>query len=115
MTVFLETLWSSVKKIKAPYLFDGEHGIALPKMQGNRASSRSEGGVSWFFSSCGGSLVYNLELRRGGPSKLEFVQERLNSCLVTRDSSGISLRLGRAIRMLLEVRQEIRVPFQLPL
>ena len=44
---------------------DGEHGIALHAMQGNRASSRGEGEVSWFFSSCSGNLQYVLELWRG--------------------------------------------------
>ena len=48
---FWGTLCSSVKQIKAPYLFDWEQGIALHAMQGNRASSLSEGDVSWFFSS----------------------------------------------------------------
>ena len=43
MTVFLETLWSSNKQTKALYIFDCKHGIALQAMQGNRASSRSEG------------------------------------------------------------------------
>ena len=46
-------------------MFDGEHGIALHAMQGNRASSWSEGEVSWFFSSCSGNLWYILELWRG--------------------------------------------------
>ena len=36
------TLCTSVKEIKAPYLFDWEQGIALHAMQGNRASSFSE-------------------------------------------------------------------------
>ena len=36
------TLSTSVKQIKAPYLFDWEQGIALHAMQGNRASSFSE-------------------------------------------------------------------------
>ena len=39
---FSGTLCSSVKKIKAPYLFDWEQGIALHAMQGNQASSLSE-------------------------------------------------------------------------
>ena len=38
-------------------------------MQGNRASPRLEGEVSWFFSSCGGNLGYILELRQGWPFK----------------------------------------------
>ena len=46
-------------------MFDWEHGIALHAMQGNRASSHSEGTVSWFFSSCSGNVSYILELRRG--------------------------------------------------
>ena len=37
------SLLSSVKQIKSPYRFDWEQGIALHAMQGNRASSLSEG------------------------------------------------------------------------
>ena len=59
------TLCSSVKQIKAPYLFDWEQGIALHAMQGSQASSLSEGEVSWFFSRCGGNVGYILELRQG--------------------------------------------------
>ena len=50
-------------------MFDCEHGIALQAVQGNRASSHSEGEVSWFFSICDGNLGYNLELPRGWPFK----------------------------------------------
>ena len=60
-------LCSSVKQIKASYLFDWEQGIALYVMQGNRASSLSEGEVSSFFLSFGGNLGYILELRQGEP------------------------------------------------
>ena len=63
------TLCSSIKQIKAPYLFDWEQGIALHAMQGNQASCLSERQVSWFFSSCGGNLGYVLELWRGKPLK----------------------------------------------
>ena len=48
-------------------MFDWEHGIALHAMQGNQASSLSEGEVSWIFSSCGGNLGYIYELRRAWP------------------------------------------------
>ena len=34
VTVFLGTLWCSIKKIEAPYMFDCENGIALHAMQG---------------------------------------------------------------------------------
>ena len=58
--VFLGTRWSSIKQIKAPYIFDLEYGIALHAMNGNQASSRGEWEISWFFSSCGGNLwVYS--------------------------------------------------------
>ena len=46
-----------------------------------------------------------------GPSNLVFVQRRQDPCLVTRDTSEISSRLGRAIGTLLEVRQETQGPF----
>ena len=59
------TLCSSVKQIKTPYPFHWEQGIALHAMQGNWTSSRSEGEVSWFSSSCGGNLGYILELEQG--------------------------------------------------
>ena len=60
-------LCSSIKQIKAPYLFDWEQGIALHAMQGNWASSLCKGKVSLFFSSCGGHLWCILELRQGKP------------------------------------------------
>ena len=40
MTVFVGTLRISMKEVKAPNVFDGEHGIALHTMKGNRASSQ---------------------------------------------------------------------------
>ena len=60
--VFLGTPCFSIKEVKAPFVFDVGHGIALHAMQGNRASSRGEGEVSLFFSCCGGNLGYILEL-----------------------------------------------------
>ena len=35
VTVFLGTLWCSIKNIEAPYVFDWEYGTALHAMQGN--------------------------------------------------------------------------------
>ena len=61
------TLWSSIKQIEAPYVFDWENAIALDTIQGHRASSCGERKVSWVFSSCGRNLGYILELRRGCP------------------------------------------------
>ena len=63
--MFLGTLWCYIKKIEALYVFDGEYGIALHAMQGNRASFPSEGDVSYDFTSCGRNLGYIPELQRG--------------------------------------------------
>ena len=65
MTVFLGTLWCSIKKIKAPNVLNWEYDNALLKMQGNQASSPSEGYVSLDFSSCDNKVGYILELQRG--------------------------------------------------
>ena len=70
VTVFLGTLWCSIKKIEAPYVFDWEYGIALHAMQGNRASFPSEGDVSFDFSSCGRNLGYIRELQWGWPFEI---------------------------------------------
>ena len=67
VTVFLGTLWYSIKKIEAPYVFDWKKGIALHEMQGNRASCPSEGDVSYDFTSCGRNLGYIRELQQGWP------------------------------------------------
>ena len=67
VTMFLGTLWCSIKKIEAPYVFDWEYRIGLHAMQGKRASFPSEGDVSYDFSSCGRNLRYICELQRGWP------------------------------------------------
>ena len=67
VTVFLGTLWCSIKKIEAPYVFDWEYRVGLHAMQGNRASFPSEGDVSYDFLSYGRNLQYIRELQRGWP------------------------------------------------
>ena len=48
-------------------MFNLEYDVALHEMQGNPASSHSEGYVSWDLTSCGRNLGYILELQRGWP------------------------------------------------
>ena len=67
VTVFLGKLWCSIKKIKAPYVFYWENGIALHATQGNRASFPSEEDVSYDFSRSSKNLGYIRELQRGWP------------------------------------------------
>ena len=38
MTVFFRTLWSAIKEVKPPFVFDVVHGIGLDAMQRNQAS-----------------------------------------------------------------------------
>ena len=52
-----------------------------------------------------------LSYGRDGPSKLVFFQRCQDSCLVVRNISVFSSRLGRAIGMPLGVRQETQGPF----
>ena len=47
--VFLGTLWSSINEIKAPYVFDWEHGVALHAVHGNRPSSPGKRGSFMVF------------------------------------------------------------------
>ena len=58
VTVFLGTLFCSIEKIEASYVFDWENVISLYAIQGNRASIPSEGVVSYDFSSCSRNLGY---------------------------------------------------------
>ena len=67
VSVFLGILFTSIREIEIPYVFDWEPGTRLHEMQGNRSSPWGEGEVSWVFSSCGRHMVYILELRLGWP------------------------------------------------
>ena len=46
VTVFLGILFSSIREIEVPYLFDWEHGTPQHEMQRKRASSCGEGEVT---------------------------------------------------------------------
>ena len=81
---FWGTLFTSVKQIKALYLFDWEQGITLHTMHCNRASFISVRQVSWFFSRCGRNLVYVLELWRGYTLKI-FVCSPTSGLLSSHD------------------------------
>ena len=89
VAVLWGTLWSSIKQIEPPYVFDWENAIALETMQENRASSRTEGKVSWVFSSCGRNLGYFLELQRGCPFETLVCSLKSGTCLGMRDNSGM--------------------------
>ena len=54
-------------------MFDWENAIALHAMQGNRASFRGEGEVSWVFSVAAGTRVIFSSYDGDAHSKREFV------------------------------------------
>ena len=94
VTVFLGTLWCSIKKIEAPYVFDWEYGIALHAMHGiephfpargmSHTISRVAAGTWGIFASYSGV----------GHSKLHFVQRSQDSFLVWTDISESKLGLA---------------------
>ena len=67
------TLWSSIKQIEAPYVFDWENTIALHAMQGNQASFRGEGEVSSFSQVAAGTWGIFPSYDGDAHSKREFV------------------------------------------
>ena len=73
MTVLLGTLYSSVKQIDAPYVFEWENAIALHGMQGNRASSRGEGKSHGFSRVAAGTWGIFSSYDGDAHSKREFV------------------------------------------
>ena len=89
-------------------MFDWENAIALHAMQGNRASSRWEGEVSWIFSCCGRHLRYNLELRLGWPFETRVCSAK--SGLLSRYDGhlGKLISAGSKIQTLLEVSWEAK-------
>ena len=109
--MFLGFLWNAIKEIKAPFMCDVQHGIALHAVQGNRASSRGEGEVSWFFSSCGGNLGYILELRRGWPFHPRVSSATSGLLPSCEGQLGMLLEAWQAIVMPLQLRRETKGPF----
>ena len=74
VTVILGILWSSIKEIEVPYMFDREHGIHLHAMQGCRATSCGEGEVSKFSRVAAGTWGIFSSYGRDDHLKVGFVQ-----------------------------------------
>ena len=98
MTVFLGILFSSIREIEVPYVFEWEHGTPQHEMQGNWASSCGEGEVSWVFSSVAGTWFIFSSYGGDGHIKFGFVQRSQDSCLVMTDTSGSKLCLAGKYR-----------------
>ena len=110
VTVVLGILFSSIREIEVPYVFDWEHGTLQHEMKGNRATSCSEGEVSWDYSSCGRHLVYILELRRGWPYESRVCSAQSGLLSSYDGQLGILNMLGTKIQRLLEMSREAKSP-----
>ena len=73
MTVFLGILFSSIREIEVPYVFDLEHGTPQHEMQGNQASTFSRGKSHGFSRVAAGTWGTFSSYDRGAHSKREFV------------------------------------------
>ena len=111
MRVILRTLWSSIKEVKAPFVFDMEHGIALEAMQGTRASSRGEVGNLMVFLELQWNLRFPLGLQRGCYLNTRVFSAASGLLPRSRDNSGLSSSHGRAVGTPLQLRRETQGPF----
>ena len=89
VTVFLGTLWCSIKKIEDPYVFDWEYGIALHAMQGIEPHFPARGMSHMISRVVAGTWCIFASYSGDGHSKLHFVQRSQDSCVVMRDTSRI--------------------------
>ena len=69
-------------------MFSWEYDIVLHEMQGNQASSPSEGYVSRISRVVAGTWGIFSSNSGDGHSKLHFFQGSQDSCVVMRDTSG---------------------------
>ena len=112
MRIFLWKLWSSIKKLKAPFPFELEHEIFLYAMPLESLAGR---GKSHGFSRVA-SGTWDIFSRDGrdGLSKVVCVQQHQDSSLLARDRLGFSSRNRSAIGSLVKGSWRLKVPFYLP-
>ena len=73
--MFLGILFSSIREIEVPYVFDWEHGTPQHEMQGNRASSCGEGKSLEFSRVAAGTWCIFSSNDGDAHSKREFASE----------------------------------------
>ena len=107
----LGTLWSSIKQIKDLTCLIGNTELLCMQCSGIGPYLAARGKSQGFSQVAAGSWLTFSSYSGDGHSKLVFVQQCQDSCLVMRDTSVMSTRPGRAIMTLLEVRRETEGPF----
>ena len=86
-----------------------EGGISLERPQGKRTSSRDEGRIPWYFSSCSRKHRIPLELRQGPQGPAHVASESPVSMRVVRGLSGFLSSSCRGRGPYLDLRPEPQV------
>ena len=89
VTVFLGTLWCSIKKIDAPYVFDWETGLLCMECRGIEPHFPARWMSHPILRVAAGTWGIYASYSGDGHSKLEFVQQSQDTCVVMRDTSII--------------------------
>ena len=89
VTVFLGTLWCSIKKIEAPYRFDWGTGLLCNQCRGIEPHFPARGMSHTISLVAAGTWGIYASYSGDGHSKLHFVQRSQDTCIVMRDTSGI--------------------------
>ena len=111
MTVFLGTLWSAVKEVKAAFGLMWNMKLVCTQCWEFAPHLTVTGKSNGFSRVVVGTSVIFLSYNVDGPSRLLFVKQHQDSCVVVRDTSRFSLRGGRAIVKHANVRRETQGPF----
>ena len=89
VTVFLGTLWCSIKKIEALYMFIGNTVLLCIQCRGIEPHFPARGMSHMISRVAAGTWGIIVRYSGDGHSKLHFVQRSQDSCVVMRDTSGI--------------------------
>ena len=103
-----ETLYLTKGSLILLSCWEGEITIALKSLQGNRASSRFEWGISWFISICEWKHGIPLELQPGLQGISPVAQGKSGLLPTCHGHHRIPLKSLQGNRPHLELRQETR-------
>ena len=81
-------LFSSIREIEVPYVFDWEHGTARTKGRGIGPHLAAMGKSHEFSRVAAGTWSIFSSYNGDGHLKLGFVQQSQDSCLLMTDTSG---------------------------
>ena len=86
--MFLGILFSSIREIEVPYVFDWEHETPQHEMQGNQPHLATRGKSHEFSQVAAGTWCIFSSYAGDGHLKIRCVQRSQDSCLVMTVTSG---------------------------